>query len=472
MSLSRADLPEYLRDRLYQCGATWAWLREPEIVARDFANGPEVDLWCDYDAFPSFIVGLVAAGWTPTSGRFLGTPSADWFSASIILRSPFEHLPDLDIHTGDLRWRLVPLVDVAAVRESRNANGSDWYLTGYPLAWVVIARPFLGSFLSGQRLTRARKLWDTMSSHEKVRFMDDFHGLAGTHAYRTLVQLLGSGRQSAVKSRIYLIIAGLRRRAFIRHGFGIVLKRLRPKLLSTPVRCTFIGTDGTGKSTQVALVQARLRARGISASTHYWGRTRGNSSWVHSLRQLSTWVLGVGPDGYAIAHSTAGNRNGTQRVRRLILSIGSILYLIDYWLRYLCVRTRPKSSRVLLFDRGAFDLAVMRGVWGWLGRIYRFAPRSDLVVFCDAPVSTICARKQERCNEEIIFQQNVYRKITQKRLFFGGALTLDVTQPPALLADHVEAAVRLHACNSTGSLDRALLKILMDALQSRLARAR
>lgn len=442
-------------------------MREQEIVSRDFEEGDEIDLWCDSDDFVRVVSGLLVDGWTPVGGRSLGRKGDVYFSASITLTTRDPDVPVLDIQTGDLRWRVVPLLASQHLLSGRVRQGNEWFFGEAVFAWVLIARVLLRGRLDGDRLDRGRRIWNKLSASQRSDFREQFAHLVGRRLCNRAADLLEGNRGEPASRRRYLLAASIRRPAHLAAGARILLTRQLKSRKTTVLCCMFLGTDGSGKSTQIELSRQYIDALGLHPRVHYWGRTRGNRPSVARIREMGMRLLGVTEDGAGDESRPAARGTAKEPgfLRRLVLSGGAVIYVIDYWLRYLQARSGAEEGTVLLLDRGVYDIAVMKGVWFWVRPVYRLGPEPAMLVLCDAPAEIIYERKQERSLDEIDRQQSTYRAIAERRAAKGASLILDTTASPPSLAARVAAAVSLHICHERGLLDRNLLVAVMQGIR-------
>ena len=129
------------------------------------------------------------------------------------------------------------------------------------------------------------------------------------------------------------------------------------------------GIDGSGKSTQLQLLERWLRARGYPVHFTEW-----NSSRLV--------------------------RNSMRRGKRrnlLTPSTFSLLHAVDFADRFIYQILPPlRAGMIVLADRyvyTAFARDVARGVHpDWVRGVYRFAPRPDLTFFFRAPIDVSLER--------------------------------------------------------------------------------
>ena len=157
-------------------------------------------------------------------------------------------------------------------------------------------------------------------------------------------------------------------------GAGRTVNGHRRTLLSSPHpypgRLIAVeGIDGSGKSTQVKLLERWLRARGYPVHFTEWNSSR------------------------LVRNSM---RRGKQR-NLLTPSTFSLLHAVDFADRFIYQILPPlRAGMIVLADRyvyTAFARDVARGVHpDWVRGVYRFAPRPDLTFFFRVPIDVSLER--------------------------------------------------------------------------------
>jgi dTMP kinase len=157
-------------------------------------------------------------------------------------------------------------------------------------------------------------------------------------------------------------------------GAGRTVKDHRRTLLSSPHpypgRLIAVeGIDGSGKSTQVKLLERWLRARGYPVHFTEWNSSR------------------------LVRDSM---RRGKRR-NLLTPSTFSLLHAVDFADRFIYQILPPlRAGMIVLADRyvyTAFARDVARGVHpDWVRGVYRFAPRPDLTFFFRVPIDVSLER--------------------------------------------------------------------------------
>jgi thymidylate kinase len=193
----------------------------------------------------------------------------------------------------------------------------------------------------------------------------------------------------------------MRRQLFLRSPAGTVARFVARQLRRLDrwvwPRCglhlVFLGPDGVGKSTVIDEVQQRIAPAFLHA--HYQTFARGilptrpkksphalpPRSLPASLVKAAWWLLCYGPGYLRSVHPTLA-RGGLAINHR---------YLVD-------AVVDPHRYRY------SGSIKLIRWIW-------RFVPKPDLIIFLDAPVEVICARKQEMPAEELTELRAGYLKL-------------------------------------------------------------
>lgn len=209
-------------------------------------------------------------------------------------------------------------------------------------------------------------------------------------------------------------------------AFWIAEVRLR---LSPPVPwMTFLGPDGSGKSSVISAVGSRLD-RIFSGVNAYHFCPRALLSSKGSGKPV--------PDPHGVRP-----RGALASVLKLVLLF--LDWQLGYWGRLVHLRAK---GYLLLFDRNYHDILVdpkhyRYGGPTWLARVVgHIVPRPDLLVLLDAPPEVSQARKQEVPFEETRRQREAYLGLKE------GAKerrVVDASKPLTDVIDEVEQIILQH----------------------------
>jgi|WetSurMetagenome_2_1015567.scaffolds.fasta_scaffold81159_2 thymidylate kinase len=185
----------------------------------------------------------------------------------------------------------------------------------------------------------------------------------------------------------------------------------------SPALITLHGVDGTGKSTQAALLAERLSGLGLPTVV-IWNR------WTPHVVGLVRRAVGgiLGKRGPAEREEQVADV-----VAEAVAQRPAVAYLFSRvaWLEYL-VQTRwrllrhGRGARVIVMDRYVADMVVDRARrLGWsderiareVALAYRRGyPKPVLNVFLDSPLATVVARRPEELPRALEERSQLYRR--------------------------------------------------------------
>lgn len=222
----------------------------------------------------------------------------------------------------------------------------------------------------------------------------------------------------------------LRRPSNLARVISIYVRKYTVKLWGKRrgVLVTFIGPDGSGKSTTIKAVHQRLREIGFSCSTVYLG------PWGQSVFQFRKIFRCLNLDPYredykafytGELNSKPGPLRGLKKVKLQVRSaLYYILVVIEMWARW-WGRVLPKLRRgeVVLADRYIYDMLTgykslpMDYHIGVRERVCNLFPRPDIGILLESDPEVIIARKEQLTRMQLIHAIASYREIAQKYNF-------------------------------------------------------
>lgn len=162
-----------------------------------------------------------------------------------------------------------------------------------------------------------------------------------------------------------------------------------------PLRISFSGIDGAGKSTQIELLRARLIASGARVQVvTFWD----DVAVLPRLREMATHSLFKGERGVGTPEQPVNRRDKNVRSWYMTGMRFGLYFLEAISLRAAAVRRR--DADVLIFDRYLYDQLANLPMQRFFTRLYarlllKLVPALDLSYLLDADPDRARARKPE-----------------------------------------------------------------------------
>jgi thymidylate kinase len=290
------------------------------------------------------------------------------------------------------------------LRSRRKSDSGLWIPSAGKEFACVLANRLNKRKLDETRAARLGELW--AEDEEKCR--KHLARLLPENEAEVVAKAAASGDWTAVRAMLPTLRVIMRKRLLLRDAGGTIGRFVARQFRrvdrwiwpQSGLHIVFLGPDGVGKSTVIDEVRERIAPAFLQ--TQYQTFARGilptkpkkaphalpPRSLPESMVKAAWWLLCYGPGYLQSVHPTLA-RGGVAINHR---------YLVD-------AVVDPHRYRY------SGPIKLIRWIW-------RFVPKPDLIIFLDAPVEVICARKQEMPAEEL----------TELR---GGYLNLARTMPNA-----------------------------------------
>lgn len=162
-----------------------------------------------------------------------------------------------------------------------------------------------------------------------------------------------------------------------------------------PLRVSFSGIDGAGKSTQIEMLRARLMASGARVQlVTFWD----DVAVLPRLREKATHALFKGEEGIGTPEQPVNRRDKNVRSWYMTgMRFG--LYFLEA-ISLLTAAARKRDADVLIFDRYLFDQLANLPMQRFFTRVYarlllKLVPPLDIAYLLDADPDQARARKPE-----------------------------------------------------------------------------
>jgi len=163
-----------------------------------------------------------------------------------------------------------------------------------------------------------------------------------------------------------------------------------------PILVSFSGMDGSGKSTQIENLCARLISAGLTVyRVTFWDDVVGLSKWRAGFSHKFLKSTGeIGEPGKPARRNDKNNRAW------YLLLARSALYVLDAWnLRAAVFKARRRNASVVVFDRYIYDqlatLPINSVTKSYARLALHIAPKPDIAFVLDAEPEAARERKPE-----------------------------------------------------------------------------
>ncbi len=396
-----------LTDVLNAVTETWCFLRSRQsVLAYDTSSGRDLDLWVAEDSFSAVASRLCKVGYSPffSDLNANGVRISQGASRTLFLYCGNNSMPSpLDLQCGDLYYGPIRYCSERQILANIEETGGSQFLSGYAYCLVETARSVLRNReISKIRQSQVRNTWTSLSNEEKESFYQESSNLLGKHFARSVSKYLSTGE--TLSRKVELFILSLRNYRSILQlrplQLAKYLRNIRAKHRNAFTVC-LMGTDGTGKTTQCNLLLDSLTRNGFLPVSSYFGRARGNTRVIKKLRDLV-----LRRKSGEEKKQFAGNTDHSNSV----YSLGSIVYFIEYIVRYFLIwHNFLRKGKLVLFDRYPNDLLLMHSSNRKILKVLLKAfPKPKAIIFFDGDPEIIQKRKNERPIETVIHFQEQY----------------------------------------------------------------
>lgn len=394
--------------QLSECGIRCVFLRE---LSAFNGQNKDLDFWCSLSQRDAAVSVLFDAGWHLLGGRELVSRSG---KSQVYRFGNTRDVPVFELWVGDLRADALIYSPEKEFAPRTVQYEHMWVLSEQDLLNTLLLRPLLKKRGLSGYCARLSEL--NIPEEEVNKWVEFCRSKFGAR----VSDLLQKALQGAT---VRLPLSTLLRLLLRQHGAGGLLNLLwrqliqkGGKVLSRPPIISVVGTDGSGKSTTCRTIMDFLSEQGVKAEIRYAGRSRNNTAVVAFVRRL-VFQLGLAkeiPPGDWSRRYATGGQGHLQTPCRPVQALALTVYFMEYHARYVFMKFSSHfSKQVWVLDRGAWDVATLKGLGNVPVAVARYCPDADLTFFCHAPPRVIQSRKQERGKNEMIRHQAVFKWLTK-----------------------------------------------------------
>jgi thymidylate kinase len=174
---------------------------------------------------------------------------------------------------------------------------------------------------------------------------------------------------------------------------------------------SFIGMDGTGKTTQTNLLKQRLDNSLITNAVIYTGRGRNNILPIQFFGQKYEKI-----EKKRQNNKNQDKKDQTSLKKKIIYTLAAPVFAFDLFLRYwVVIWPTRKIKQIVITDRYSTDILLMANVPMLFKKImYPFFPKPSLTVYLYNDPKILCRRKKGHPLEDLYRQKRIFSKINKK----------------------------------------------------------
>ena len=169
----------------------------------------------------------------------------------------------------------------------------------------------------------------------------------------------------------------------------------------------FMGMDGAGKSTLTAESIQVLNENRISSELVYTGRGRRN---IIPIQKVGKW--------YKNKEKNEGKKSSNQKIslkKKITYTLSSPIFTLDLILRYFIkILPKRKSKDIVITDRYATDILLMKNVPMWLKKILYFTiPKPTKIIYLYNDIDVLHIRKPNHPYDDLVRQESLFKEINK-----------------------------------------------------------
>ena len=397
-------------------------MRNWEFLTKDVNLGKDIDIVVDSSSVGKVAKILLKEGYT----RERISPYSHHFGYAKYFPRELK-LVKFHFHVGGISGRHVTYLSAEQLLKRRKKVGK-YYVVSPEDLYISLVLHSPGS----KRYTKvANKLKNLDEEYLKSTLINIFGNSFGTELFERKFSKLNSLKKQ-IRSKVFWRdpIGAL-------YVTGMSVLWYVPKLIRGAPVISFIGMDGSGKTTATSKMIDILKAHRIKSELVYVGRGRGNILPIQFFgRKYKRREKRVDSD--------SKKRENVKFSRKLVYSLAAPVFYLDFLLRYFKVFVGRRTKKLVITDRFATDFLIMKNVPLWLRNLlYLLSPKPNAVIYLYNSPKALYRRKPDHPAGDLERQEKLY----------------------SMVLEQVEKVHRIKSLNEEQTI-RAVSEIIFDEINS------
>jgi thymidylate kinase len=289
--------------------------------------------------------------------------------------------------------------------------------SNYKLVILVFKDLFLNGLFSVKKYSKSKQIEieKLIKNKENRKFLINFSkNVIGKRETKVLLKYLDKKEYDKITNnrRNFQIRAIIKNPLFIRYIIKNVYGYLKSKVINPPLFITFLGVDGSGKTTTINNVKEFVESTGRKIKTVYMGRWGGFLIPIHKIFKSKK------ERKISLSMNEVEEKHMQKNFKFYFnLFIRDCFYILEYSLRYffriLPFRIMRKN---IICDRYVYDLLLMKNKTKLLELFVKLYPKPKQVFILYNDPKILFKRKKELNVKELERQQNILFKFKNKIL--------------------------------------------------------
>jgi thymidylate kinase len=171
---------------------------------------------------------------------------------------------------------------------------------------------------------------------------------------------------------------------------------------------SFIGMDGSGKTTATSKMVNLLKAHRIKGELVYVGRGRGNILPIQFFGRKYK-------RREKLIDSNMKINDNVKFSRKVVYSLAAPVFYLDFLLRYFKVFVSRRTKKLVITDRFATDFLIMKNVPLWLRKLlYILSPKPTAVIYLYNSPEILYRRKPGHPAGDLERQEKLYSGVLKQ----------------------------------------------------------